>query len=175
MDDYYYDAWTEDGTTSIGYRRVGWVAPMPVARRKPNDVRANDELPAQTQGPVTRTDIVKYAAASWDFNPIHHDETFARQARSGGIIAHGMMVMGYLGRLATAYLGTADFDRFKIRLLDVTRPGDTLRLTGRVTDVMPRESGVAVTLALRATRTTGEVVAEGQVIATLSSNGTAGT
>jgi acyl dehydratase len=174
MDDYYYDAWTEDGTTPIGYRRVGWVAPVPVTRRKPSDVRANDELPAQTQGPVTRTDIVKYAAASWDFNPIHHDETFARQARSGGIIAHGMMVMGYLGRLATAYLGTADFDRFKIRLLDVTRPGDTLRLTGRVTDVMPRESGVVVTLALRATRTTGEVVAEGQVVATLSSNETNG-
>jgi acyl dehydratase len=168
MDDYYYDAWTEDGTTPIGYRRVGWVAPVPVARRKPNEVRANEELPAQTQGPVTRTDIVKYAAASWDFNPIHHDETFARQARSGGIIAHGMMVMGYLGRLATAYLGTADFDRFKIRLLDVTRPGDTLRLAGRVTDVMPRESGVVVTLALRATRTTGEVVAEGQVVATLT-------
>ncbi len=168
MDDYYYDAWTEDGTTPIGYRRVGWVAPVPVARREPHEVRVNEELPAQTQGPVTRTDIVKYAAASWDFNPIHHDETFARRARSGGIIAHGMMVMGYLGRVATAYLGTADFDRFKIRLLDVTRPGDTLRLEGRVTDVTPRASGVVVTLALRATRTTGEAVAEGQVVATLA-------
>ncbi len=168
MDDYFYDAWTEDGTTPIGYRRVGWVRPVPVARRTPAEVRPNEELPAQTQGPVTRTDIVKYAAASWDFNPIHHDEPFARQARSGGIIAHGMMIMGYLGRVATAYLGTAHFDRFKIRLLDVTRPGDTLRLGGQVTDVTPRERGVVVTLALRATRTTGEVVAEGQVVATVA-------
>jgi acyl dehydratase len=168
MDEYYYDSWVEDGTTAIGYRRAGWAVPVTLRRRKPNEVMANKELPPQIQGPITRTDIVKYAAASWDFNPIHHDETFARQARSGGIIAHGMMVMGYLGRLATAYLGTARFDRFKVRLLDVTRPGDTLRLEGEVADVTPCGRGVVVTLALRATRATGEAVAEGQVVATLT-------
>ncbi|HET7875147.1 MAG TPA: MaoC family dehydratase [Methylomirabilota bacterium] len=168
MDEYYYDSWLEDGTTAIGYRRAGWAVPVRTRRRKPEEVKPNEELPTQVQGPVTRTDIVKYAAASWDFNPIHHDEVFARQARSGGIIAHGMMVMGYLGRVATAYFGTADFDRFKIRLLDVTRPGDTLRLGGRVTGVARQERGVVVTLALRATRATGEVVAEGEVVATLT-------
>lgn len=167
MDDYYHDTWTEDGTTAIGYRRTGWLTPVRRVRRRLCDVVPKDELPPLTLGPVTRTDIVKYAAASWDFNPIHHDETFARRARSGGIIAHGMMVMAYLGRLATAYLGTAEFDRFKVRFVDVTRPGDVLRLDGRVEDVAPRERGGVVTLTLRAVRATGEVVAEGMVAATL--------
>ena len=167
MDDYYYDAWVEDGTSAIGYRRVGWPTAVTRVRRKLRDVVPKEELPPLAQGPLTRTDIVKYAAASWDFNPIHHDETFARRARSGSIIAHGMLVMAYLGRLATAYLGTAELDRFKVRFVDVTRPGDTLRIEGRVEDVSARERGGVVTLALRAVRATGEVVAEGVVTATL--------
>ncbi len=167
MDDYYADAWVEDGTSAVGYRRVGWPTPVPLVRRKLRDVALHDGLAPLTVGPVTRTDIVKYAAASWDFNPVHHDETFARRSRSGGIIAHGMMVMAYLGRLATAYLGTVEFDRFKVRFVDVTRPGDTLRLEGRVEDVSPAGRGSVVTLSLRAVRSTGEVVAEAVVAATL--------
>lgn len=168
MKGYYHDTWTEDGTTAIGYRESGWFAPVPTVRRTFAQVQPGAALPTLTQGPISRTDIVKYAAASWDFNPIHHDETFARKARSGGIIAHGMMVMGYLGRLATAYLGTADFDRFTARLTNVTRPGDTLRLEGRVELTTPQARGGVVVLSLKAVNQTGEVVAEGQVTATLA-------
>ncbi len=165
--DYYHDSWVEDGTTPLGYRQVGWVEPARTARRRLGDVTPGAEVGPILQGPVTRTDIVKYAAASWDFNPIHHDEVFAQRARSGGIIAHGMMVMGYLGRLGTTYLGTAEFDRFRVRLLEVTRPGDTLRLEGRVESVTSRGPDGVVVLAVRARKLTGEPVAEGEITATL--------
>lgn len=167
MRDYYYDSWIEDGTTAIGYRQGEWFTPRVTVRRSLRDMSPGSDVPPLTQGPITRTDIAKYAAASWDFNPIHHDETFARQARSRGIIAHGMMVMGYLGRVATAYLGTAEFDRFKVRFVDVTRPGDTLRVEGRVERVTPGVGSGVVVLSVRAVRLTGELVAEGEVTATV--------
>jgi acyl dehydratase len=165
--EYYYDTWTEDGTAPIGYRRAGGLAVVRTVPRRFAEVEQGAALPGFERGPVTRTDIVKYAGASWDFNPIHHDEPFAKSARSGGIIAHGMMVLAYLSSLATAYLGTVEFDKFSGRLLEITRPGDTLRIAGRVERVTPRERGGEVELSLTATKQTGEVVAAGAVTATL--------
>jgi len=166
--EYYYDTWTEDGTAPIGYHRAGELSMVRTVPRRFSAVEPGAALPGFERGPVTRTHIVKYAGASWDFNPIHHDEPFAKSARSGGIIAHGMMVLGYLGSLATAYLGIATFDKFSGRLLEITRPGDTLRIEGRVERVTPREQGGEVVLSLTATKRTGEVVAAGTVTATLS-------
>ncbi len=48
---------------------------------------------------VTQTDLVRYAGASHDFNPIHFDETIARQHGLPGIIAHGMFTMGLITRV----------------------------------------------------------------------------
>ena len=166
--EYYYDSWTEDGTAPIGYRKVDAIRVVRTEPRRFADVQQGAALPGFERGPVTRTHIIKYAGASWDFNPIHHDEPFAKSARSGGIIAHGMMVLGYLGSLATAYLGTAAFDRFSGRLLDITRPGDTLRIDGRVEQATPRAQGGVVVLTLTATKQSGEVVAAGTVTATLA-------
>jgi acyl dehydratase len=164
---YYNDTWTEDGAAAIGYRRAGLVSVGRTAPRRFSEVIPGAALPGFERGPVTRTHIVKYAGASWDFNPIHHDEPFAKRARSGGIIAHGMMVLGYLGSLATAYLGTAAIDKFSGRLLEVTRPGDTLRIEGRVERATPSGAGGVVVLSLTATKLSGAVVAAGTVTATL--------
>jgi acyl dehydratase len=168
MKDYYYDSWIEDGTSPLGYREVGSFKPVKTRTRKFADIAEGQDLPVIVQGPITRTDIVKYAGASWDFNPFHHDETFAKRSRAGGIIAHGMMVMGYLGRVATAFLGISEFDRFTARFKSVTHAGDTLRLEGHVKQTTAQSTGGVVVLALRALNQRGELVAEGEVSATLS-------
>ena len=55
---------------------------------------------------LTRTQIVQYAGASGDFNPIHHDEVFASKAAGyPSVFAHGMLSMGLTGRLLTDWLG----------------------------------------------------------------------
>lgn len=167
MREYYYDSWLEDGTETVGYKDVGFFKPAPTKVKSFSSVNKGEMLPPITQGPVTRTDIVKYAGASWDFNPFHHDEVFAKTARSGGIIAHGMTIMAYLGRAATAYLGTADFNRFTARFRDVTRPGDVLTLSGTVKEVQPLERGGKVVLYVTATNQKGVLVGDGEVTATL--------
>jgi acyl dehydratase len=167
--EYYYDTWLEDGTQPLGYRETGWFKPRPRTPRRFSELRPGQDIASFDQGPVTRTQIVKYAAASWDFNPIHHDETFAKSARSGGIIAHGMTVFAYLGRVATDFFGTPDLQRLSARFVDVTRPGDTLTLGGRVEELIPDadgKGGVAV-ISTYAINQHGGSVAVGQARARL--------
>ena len=54
---------------------------------------------------VTRTDLVKYAGASGDFNPIHWNEAFATSVGLPGVIAHGMFTMGSAVQLVTDWAG----------------------------------------------------------------------
>ena len=56
-------------------------------------------------GPLTRTDLVRFAGASGDFNPNHHDEIYAIQSGFDKPFAHGMLQGGYLGQLLTEWLG----------------------------------------------------------------------
>ena len=57
---------------------------------------------------VTRADLVRYAGASGDFNPIHWSERFANSVGLPGVIAHGMFTMALVGRAVTAWAGAAD-------------------------------------------------------------------
>ncbi|MDJ0312868.1 MaoC family dehydratase [Arthrobacter sp. H35-D1] len=54
---------------------------------------------------ITRADLVKYAGASGDFNPIHWNERFAREVELPGVIAHGMFTMGAAVQLVTDWAG----------------------------------------------------------------------
>lgn len=62
------------------------------------------ELPTQTFR-VTRADLVRYAGASGDFNPIHWSDRFATKVGLPGVIAHGMFTMGAVVQLVTDWAG----------------------------------------------------------------------
>ncbi len=68
------------------------------------DVAVGTELPEQTY-PVTRADLVRYAGASGDFNPIHWNERIATEVGLPGVIAHGMLTMALAARAVTAWVG----------------------------------------------------------------------
>ncbi|MEH0843225.1 MaoC family dehydratase [Micromonospora sp. CPCC 205711] len=65
------------------------------------------ELPTQTYR-VTRADLVRYAGASGDFNPIHWSDRTATKVGLPGVIAHGMFTMALVGRAVTTWAGAAD-------------------------------------------------------------------
>jgi acyl dehydratase len=167
MQNYYYDTWIEDGTTHGGLREVGYRQTLSRPIKRFSSLAIGDQLTMIEQGPITRTQIAKYAGASYDFNPIHHDEEFAKRSLAGGIIAHGMMIMGYLGKCATAYLGTAQFQRFSSRNVAMTRPGDTLLITGRIVNKTLHGKGGTVDIEMTAhdkatqeLRCTGKITVE---------------
>jgi acyl dehydratase len=67
-------------------------------------VEVGTELPEQVY-PVTRADLVRYAGASGDFNPIHWNERVATSVGLPNVIAHGMFTMALAGRAVTAWAG----------------------------------------------------------------------
>jgi acyl dehydratase len=69
-----------------------------------DDLAVGDELPAQTFA-LTRADLVRYAGASGDFNPIHWNERFAREVGLPGVIAHGMLTMATAVRVVVDWVG----------------------------------------------------------------------
>jgi acyl dehydratase len=116
---------------------------------------------------LTRTQIVQYAGASGDFNPIHHDELFAKQAGYPSVFAHGMLSMGLAGRLLTDWLGDGVLRSFGVRFVRQVWPGDTL--TGRAT-VRSLEAGDGeglVGIDVVATNQKGEAVVTGEASAAL--------
>jgi acyl dehydratase len=76
---------------------------------------------------LTRTQIVMYAGASGDYNPLHTDHVFTTEvARYPGVFAHGMLTMGMTGRTLTNYVGDARLTKFGVRFTNQVWPGDSL-------------------------------------------------
>lgn len=108
---------------------------------------------------VNRSHIVKYAGASGDFNPLHHDDGAAKNlAGYPSVFAHGMLSMGLTGRMLTDWLGPVALKKFGVRFTKQVWPGDTLTAKGEVTAV---DKGVA-TIRVVTVNQNGESVVEGE-------------
>jgi acyl dehydratase len=94
-----------------------------------------EKLPERTFGPLTRTDFVRYQGASGDFNPIHHDEEFAKAAGFPSVFSVGMLQAGYLATYAAELFGETNVRRFKVRFREQVWPGDVLTCRGTVVEV----------------------------------------
>jgi acyl dehydratase len=70
-------------------------------------IEQGTQLPVQTYR-VTRADLVRYAGASGDFNPIHWNDRVATAVGLPGVIAHGMFTMALAGRAVTTWTGRPD-------------------------------------------------------------------
>jgi acyl dehydratase len=97
---------------------------------------------SESKRQATQKHINLYAEASKDFNPIHLDPEFARQAGLDGTIAHGMLILAYLSEFMTDNFGRAWFTGGSLtaRFKAPARPDDTITISGKVTGVQ-RENG----------------------------------
>lgn len=119
---------------------------------------------------LSRTQIVQYAGASGDFNPIHHDETFATGAAGyPSVFAHGMLTMGLTGRLLTDWLGDGVLREYGVRFVNQVWPGDTLTARGTVRALEPEGDGSRVEIDMVTVNQRDESVVKGNATAWLPS------
>jgi acyl dehydratase len=127
-------------------------------------IEAGTHLPTQ-QYPIRRADLVRYAGASGDFNPIHWNERFARSVGLPDVIAHGMLTMGLVIRAVTSWIGdpgaVVDYGVRFTRPVVIPDPGEAvLEVSGLVASV---EQGLA-TVNLAATVHGQSVLARARAI-----------
>jgi len=133
------------------------------------DVREGQEVPPFVVEGLTRTDLVRYAGASGDFNPIHHDEEFARMAGNPTVFGHGMLTAGFVAKCLTDFVGVENLRRYKVRFATRVWPGDTITCKATVTRKYEQDGEKRIDGELAALRQTGEVAVSGQFTATLPS------
>jgi acyl dehydratase len=98
------------------------------------ELSVDDVIEPITLPPVTRIDLIKYAGASGDYNPIHTIDEEAEKAGLPGVIAHGMWTMGNLSKLFTPYLEEGFIERYSIRFRGMVFIGDEITLKATVVE-----------------------------------------
>jgi acyl dehydratase len=132
------------------------------------DVAEGDEAPTLTHV-LTRTDLVAYAGASGDYNPMHHDEVKATAAGQPSVFGHGMFSMGLLGTAITHYVGAGNVTRFTVRFARQTWPDEELSSSIVVTGKRTEGDRHLVDLDVRLRNADGEEKVVGEATATLPS------
>jgi len=100
------------------------------------DVKVGDKKELVLVDDLSRTQIVQYAGASGDYNPLHSDDRFTTEvAGYPSVFAHGMLTMGMTGRIITDWFGVESLKKYGVRFVKQVFPGDALTATAEVTDV----------------------------------------
>jgi acyl dehydratase len=119
------------------------------------DAVVGAKSPVYTVGPITRTDIVKYAGAGGDFNPIHHDEAWAVSIGLPSVFSMGLFQGGLSSRLASDWIGLKNLTSFGTRFRSQVWPGEVLKIQGEVTEVEPGPEGTKVKTKITVTNEDG--------------------
>ncbi|QQK80490.1 dehydratase [Salicibibacter cibi] len=125
--------------------------------------KAGDTLPPVTLPPVTRLDLIKYAGASGDYNPIHTIDDEAEKAGLPGIIAHGMWTMGNLAKLFTPYYEEGFIETYQIRFRGMVFLDDVISLQANVSEQQEDK----ITFDVSAKNQKDEDVIKGKVVFSL--------
>ncbi len=103
------------------------------------EVQVGDTAEPLVVEKLTRTNFVRYAGASGDFNPMHHDETIATSVGNPSVFGHGMLTAGLMARVVKDWFGPEAMRRYHVRFSKQVWPGDTLTFSATVTG--KREEG----------------------------------
>jgi acyl dehydratase len=132
-----------------------------------DDVKVGDQAPA-IEHKLTRTDLVMYAGASGDFNPMHHDELAAQASGLPSVFGHGMFSAGLLATAVTNYVGIGNLSSYRVRFTKQTWPGEKLTTTIAVTEKRP---GNEIVLECALVNENGEAKIQGEALAVLPADG----
>jgi acyl dehydratase len=132
-----------------------------------DDVQVGDTAPA-IDHELTRTDLVMYAGASGDFNPMHHDEVAAQAAGLPSVFGHGMFSAGLLATAITNYVGIGNLASYRMRFTKQTWPGEVLSTN---VAVIEKRAGNEIVLECVLVNQDGEAKLQAEAVAVLPGEG----
>lgn len=130
------------------------------------DVSEGDSGP-EFSHELGRTDLVVYAGASGDFNPMHHDEVAAQAAGLPSVFGHGMFTMGLLAKAITDFVGVGNLERYNVRFTQQTWPGETLFTKVTVARKFDEDGAHKVELECSVVNQDGAAKVQGSAVAVL--------
>ena len=133
------------------------------------DVAVGDEITPLVKQPTTRQ-LVMWAGASGDYNPIHYDKDFAQGQGLPSVIVHGALTGCFLGQLITDWIGKQGVvSRFSYNYRGMNFPDDTLTCQGKVTKKYIEDGKHYVECDIWAENSEGEKTVLGKTIAIVPS------
>jgi acyl dehydratase len=137
---------------------------------KEKDINIGDIHTATLVEDLKRTQIVQYAGASGDYNPLHTDEIFTTQvAGYPSVFAHGMLSMGLTGTMLTNYVGDGSLKKYGVRFTNQVWPGDTLKSTTTITAIKDQDGERVIDLEIVTTNQNDVAVVTGNATAKIES------
>jgi acyl dehydratase len=133
-----------------------------------SQLKTGDALPGFTTPPVSRLTLALYCGASGDHNPMHVDIDYAKAGGSPDVFAHGMLSMGYLGRLLTNWVPQAQIREYGVRFVAITQVGEAIHCSGSVTEVFEVNGERRARLTLQTTNQHGQVKLTGDAVIAVS-------
>lgn len=135
------------------------------------DVSVGDEVTPLAKQPTTRQ-LVMWAGAVGDYQPIHYDKDFAQSRGLSGVIVHGQLVGAFLGQLMTDWIGEkGTLRKLSCSYKGMNYPGEVLTFKGRVTRKYVEDGQHFVDCSLWAENARGEKTASGMAVVILPSKG----
>ena len=137
---------------------------------KRNDINVGDAKSMVVFDNLTRSQIVMYAGASGDYNPLHSDEIFTTKvAGYPSVFAHGMLSMGATSRVLTDWFGADGLTKYGARFVNQVWPGDTLTATATVDAIREEDGAAFADLTVTTTNQDDQPVVTGTATARLDS------
>ena len=122
------------------------------------------EIPEVIIEPLQQQDLIKYAKASGDYNPIHLDKNFANNIGLDNVIVHGMLIMAHLGKSIANSMTISYLKHFSVQFSSITTLGEKLICSGQVIKIEKDKGKKIISLNLKVLNLSNDVKILGRAI-----------
>ena len=128
------------------------------------NIIVGDEIPEVIIEPLQQQDLIKYAKASGDYNPIHLDKNFANNIGLDNVIVHGMLIMAHLGKSIANSMTIPYLKHFSVQFSSITTLGEKLICSGQVIKIEKDKEKKIISLNLKVLNLSNDVNILGRAI-----------